>query len=373
MIKKNLILALAATFCVSCAFAGCSSNDEGNNSNNANTPTTGAIMSTEAKEEADLYGYWTMKNPMDPSSSLYYHFSENKMEAIMMGNVISLDVEITDTTITSTTEGLESEMTYSVDGDKLTLTEDGEDIQLDRITEDDFNAALDSDENENEAENEDPGVNGYVVEPGVTMTVTEDDGTIVVYANDGDGTYIKSTTPPGGATDDDEDGEDETEATTKEETSSSNTLSTTDRHIAFQRNPYLVDVYLPTQISELHKKYGAPTEVNNGYDTWITDDGYTVVAFYEEDGTVWRVEATPDNQVDWFDLDTDIAAIDDTRTYRYEEFVKYIGSPGIVNSIYNAFGKHYYTITWKTKDFNSITVSFDMNTHQSIDILKYFY
>ena len=191
MKKKNLLLGLATALCVSCAFVGCGSKDE---SKNSTTETT-----TEGKNEASLLGYWEMKNSENEQNSVYYYFSEGQMEVIMMGMKLSGEAEITDTTITANMLGDESTISYELDGDLLKLIEDGETVEFNRISENDYKAvveSLESDNADNEDESEDSGVNGYVVEPGVEMTVTEDDGTVVIYANDGNGTYIKSTTPP---------------------------------------------------------------------------------------------------------------------------------------------------------------------------------
>lgn len=207
MRKRNLLLAMATTLCVSCAFVGCGSDDNGESttttaaSNATNATEAETESTTAAKEESDVLGYWETKDSILPA---YYYISDNQMEVITMGMKMAVEAEITDTSITTSMLGEEATITYTVEGDILKITEDGETTELKRITEDDYNAVVESlesaDSDSDEDENEDPGVNGYVVEPGVTMTVTEDDGTVVVYANDGDGTYIKSTTPPSDST-----------------------------------------------------------------------------------------------------------------------------------------------------------------------------
>lgn len=205
MRKKNLLLAVAATLCVSCAFVGCGSEKDSDNTTTAATAAASATpeTTTAAKEENSLLGYWETTESPIPS---YYFIEENQMEMIAMGMKMSVEVKLTNSTITASMLGEESTISYELDGDTLKLTEDGETTELKRITADDYNAVAESlesaDSDENEDEDEDEGVNGYFVEPGVTMTVTEDDGTVVVYANDGNGTYIKSTTPPSDSAED---------------------------------------------------------------------------------------------------------------------------------------------------------------------------
>lgn len=193
--KKNLLLALATTLCVSCAFVGCGSKDEDNNSTTEAKENTTRTKenSSETKEENSILGYWETKDTLIPS---YYHFTEDKMDAIILNVPKSADIEITESEITVTVFGESSTSSYTFNGDILIISHEGETTELGRISEEDYNEILASLESANGSDQEDPGVNGYVVEPGVEMTITEDDGTVIVYANDGNGTYIKSTTPP---------------------------------------------------------------------------------------------------------------------------------------------------------------------------------
>lgn len=350
MKKKIKLLAIATTLYLSYLFTACGDN----NSTSATTSSTEAT--TPTKENTGVIGYWQTTDEQIPS---YYHISNDKMEFIAMGIKMSLDLVITDNTLTASLFGEESTIAYELDGNTLKMIEDGETTKLIRITEEDYNAISSSIELDDEIdENEDPGVDGYVVEPGVTMSVTLDDGTVVVYANDGEGTYIKSTTPPSGKT---EKTEDSTEETTTKNLSADGVAT---RPVAFQRNPYLAKLVLPMTLEEVHKMLGAPTRPGDSYDSWKTDDGYSITA-YHKNGTVWSVEAIPTSIASWCDLDNDFSCIDKEKTYTYDELAKLAGSAGIVSTIKYVHDEHQYIITWWNTDKKALYVTFDLLTHKS--------
>lgn len=374
MKKKNLLLAVTAALCVSYAFTGCGSDD----SDSSNETTT------EAKEEAGIVGYWETADSQIPA---YYHITENSMELITMGIQMQVGAKIGDSEITMEMLGETSTVTYELDGDVLKITEDGETTEFKRITEDDYNAILaeieaaEDEENDDEDESEDPGVNGYVVAPGVEMTIEEDDGSIVVYANDGDGTYIKSITYPDETSDNSLNGNssifgttvsDENATTaevTEEDTTATNTTTSTGRHAAFANNPYLADLELPMTLTDMYKELGDANKPGDSWDVWKTADGYTITA-YHKDGSVWKVEALPGSLSIWFESDIDFSKVDTSKSYTYEELSALIGSAGAVHSVTNVNGTYKYTIIWYKSSSEVFTADFDMNTDTTIYISK---
>ena len=103
MKKKIKLLAIATTLCLSYLFTACGDN----NSTSATTSSTEAT--TPTKENTGVIGYWQTTDEQIPS---YYHISDDKMEFIAMGIKMSLDLVITDNTLTASLFGEESTIAY---------------------------------------------------------------------------------------------------------------------------------------------------------------------------------------------------------------------------------------------------------------------
>lgn len=360
MRKRNLLKITLAIMCIATiALSGCSNGDDGSKETTKTTDssettsseeTTDSTKETETKETNSIIGYWEAKD----GDCLYYVFTKNKLEIYSMGIRHKMDIEITEDSIIIEDKHLT--LTYKIDNDKLTINEEDEEITFKRITASDYTDALK--EYQSTEESEDPGVNGYVVEVGVEMTVVEDDGTIVVYANDGDGTYIKEVIEP-----EDQSTEDETTDSTEEETEEvpKNILTSTEgRHKAFLNNPILADKVYPMNLADFIEEYGEPSDSSDEYSSWEDINGYRL-SVYHDNGVVWNVCAEPIDISVWCDLDTDFSKIDTEKEYTYEEIAALAGSPGTVSEMFSLYNQE-YRIVWYSKEYEILYVIFDVET-----------
>lgn len=350
MRKKSLLLGLAAIMCVPFAMVGCSSDDSKDDGN------TATVAQAEAKKENSIIGYW--KYMVTEQMFVYYAITEDSMETVSLGDVETTKIKVTDKAIENV--DTEEAFEYTIKDDVLTLNAGDNVLEMMRITEKEYEEAKATLTGDGD-DAEDDSINGISVEPGVEMTVTEDDGTIVVYANDGDGTYIKSKTKPTDDTDD----TDETEESS-DNSSSSDKKNGDD---AFSKNPYLADITLPMDLSDLHDKLGDPTTEDEQWDTWKTSDDYKITA-YHKDGSVWKIEANPAKSSAWAEDDIDFSGVDTAKSYTYDELAKEVGSTGTVYSLTNVNEQEKYSVIWYNNSGDSMVAEFDAKTDTAIVITK---
>ena len=136
-----------------------------------------------------------------------------------------------------------------------------------------------------------------------------------------------------------------------------------------KKNPYLADITLPMDLSDLHDKLGDPTTEDEQWDTWKTSDDYKITA-YHKDGSVWKIEANPAKSSAWAEDDIDFSGVDTAKSYTYDELAKEVGSTGTVYSLTNVNEQEKYSVIWYNNSGDSMVAEFDAKTDTAIVITK---